>query len=81
MTGTKRPQPLRQIHPGPTCAHGLHMHYFYHFDTATDLYLSGLQDTKETTRKRTKHTLKYMYMYIYLFIYIILPYMCNIVYI
>lgn len=46
MTGAKRPQPLSQIHLGLTCAHGLHMHYFYHFDTATDLYLSEPRRTK-----------------------------------
>lgn len=71
MTGTKRPQPLCKVHPGSTRAHGLHMHYFYHFDTATDLYLSGLQDTKETTRKRTKNTqIKEIYIYVILYIYI-----------
>lgn len=59
MTGAKRPQPLRQIHPDPTCAHGLHMHYFYHFDTATDLYLSDRKDTPTRLYARTSNTRKY----------------------
>lgn len=39
MTRAQRPKPLRQIHSDPTRAHGLHMHHFYYFDTATDLYV------------------------------------------
>lgn len=39
MTRAKRLKPLRQIHFDSTCALGLHLHHFYHFDTPTDLYL------------------------------------------
>lgn len=43
MTRAKRPKPLRQIHSDPTRAHGLHMHHFYYFDTATDLHLRNIK--------------------------------------
>lgn len=39
MTRAQRPTPLSPFHFGPTRAHGLHMHHFYYFDTATNLYL------------------------------------------
>ena len=39
MTRAKRLKPLFQIRSDPTRAHDIHLHYFYYFDTATDLYL------------------------------------------
>lgn len=49
MTTAKRLKPLRQIHSDLTRAHGLHMHHFYYFDTATDLYLRN--DFETPTRR------------------------------
>lgn len=56
MTRVKRREPLVQIHSDPTRAHDIHLHYFYYFDTATDLYLRARETKKTNWEKKLRLT-------------------------